>query len=165
MKLDTGKAPVRRGFVEYFPRAIKAVAMISQFGFDKYGEWGGWKKVEDAYNRYNDALGRHDADMAIETHCSESKHMHIAHRAWNAMATLELLLIEQEKLKTQTAFVLDEKLFHDVEEVARWRDEVHKAMSADWANAKLRPNCICNTPTACLDAGVCRKNPEDATHE
>jgi hypothetical protein len=97
MKHDTGKAPIARGFARYFPRAIEATALISQFGFDKYKEWGGWKKVPDAFNRYDDAHGRHDnALQRGETHCPESHKLHLAHRAWNAMATLELYLIEEE---------------------------------------------------------------------
>jgi hypothetical protein len=98
MKHDTGKAPIARGFTRYFPRAVEAVAFISLFGFEKYKEWGGWKKVPDAFNRYDDALGRHDLGMQKgETNCPESGKLHIAHRAWNALATLELYLIEQEK--------------------------------------------------------------------
>lgn len=97
MKRDVGKAPIARGFARYFPRAIIGVSMVSQFGFEKYKEWGGWRKVEDAFNRYDDAHGRHDnALQRGETHCDESKRLHLEHRAWNALATLELYLIEEE---------------------------------------------------------------------
>lgn len=96
-KLDAGKSPVFKGFMQYFPRAMRAVADISQYGFEKYREWGGWKKLADAPNRYEDALARHQIDMAKgEKFDQESGRWHIAHRAWNAMATLELALIELE---------------------------------------------------------------------
>lgn len=96
-KLDTGKTPINRGLFQYFPRALRAVADISLYGFEKYKEWGGWKKLYDAPNRYEDALARHQLDMAKgEKFDPESGKWHIAHRAWNALATLELALIELE---------------------------------------------------------------------
>lgn len=102
MKADGGKAPISRGFARYFPRAIEGVAFISQFGYEKYKEWGGWKKVPDAYNRYDDAHARHDnALQRGETYCPESHKLHLAHRAWNAMATYELYLIEEEAKRSE----------------------------------------------------------------
>lgn len=97
MKLDAGKTPVMRGLFQYFPRALKKVAGVSDYGFQKYGEWGGWKSVSDALNRYNDAFGRHVLDEAVDGRLDpESGHLHAAHLAWNALARLELMLIEQE---------------------------------------------------------------------
>lgn len=111
MKHDAGKAPIARGFARYFPRAIETVALVSQFGFDKYGEWGGWKKVPDALNRYDDALGRHDISLQRgETHCPESGKLHMAHRAWNALATLELFLIEEEAKRAEESLRVKESL-------------------------------------------------------
>ena len=40
-KLDVGKAPVNQGVIEYFPRALLAVAEVSAFGAKKYS-WSGW---------------------------------------------------------------------------------------------------------------------------
>jgi hypothetical protein len=57
-KLDTGKAPVMRGCIRYFPRALAVVAKISQKGARKYS-WKGWEQVPDGENRYADARGRH----------------------------------------------------------------------------------------------------------
>jgi hypothetical protein len=109
MKHDTGKAPIARGFARYFPRAIEAVSLISLFGFEKYKEWGGWKKVPDAFNRYDDAHGRHDnALQRGETHCPESGKMHLSHRAWNALATLELYLIEEEAKRAEETLRKDQ---------------------------------------------------------
>lgn len=90
-KHDAGKAPMWRGLMCYFPRALRWVARVSQFGNDKYHEWGGWTKVEDAQRRYADALGRHLAHYAAgETLDPESGLPHLAHAAWNALAILEL---------------------------------------------------------------------------
>lgn len=96
-KLDTGKAPIYQGFIQYFPRAIEAVAMISQFGKDKYGTWGGWLGVDDGINRYMDAKCRHMIGEAKgEERAEDSKQLHAAHEAWGAMAKLELMLREKE---------------------------------------------------------------------
>lgn len=96
-KLDTGKAPIYQGFIKYFPRAIEAVAGISQFGKNKYGTWGGWLGVDDGINRYMDAKCRHMIDEAKgEERAQDSQLLHASHEAWGAMAKLELLLREQE---------------------------------------------------------------------
>lgn len=100
-KLDVGKPPIYQGFIKYFPRAIEAVASISKFGYEKYGTWGGWLGVDDGMNRYMDAKCRHMIDEAKgEERASDSKLLHAAHEAWNAMAKLELLIREQENGRT-----------------------------------------------------------------
>ncbi|KRR22175.1 dATP/dGTP diphosphohydrolase domain-containing protein [Bradyrhizobium retamae] len=134
MKLDTGKAPIARGFARYFPRAIEGVALISQFGYEKYKEWGGWKKVEDAFNRYDDAHGRHDnALQRGETHCPESHKLHLAHRAWNALATLELYLIEEEAKRGEATLTQERKdqSWADAANADRVLDEI------EWRQSKF----------------------------
>ena len=91
-KLDAGKSPVRRGLLEYFPRACLAVAEISQFGASKY-TWKGWETVPDGIDRYGDAEVRHICNAAIEGPITaDSKMQHAAHEAWNALARRELIL-------------------------------------------------------------------------
>ena len=95
-KLDTGKAPVFRGLLAYFPRALEEVAKVSKAGADKYGSYGTWVGVENARGHYRDALGRHllkvesEGPIDKETGC-----LHEAMIAWNALAALELLLHEK----------------------------------------------------------------------
>lgn len=97
-KLDGEKPPVYRGFIAYFPRAIEAVAGVSAFGQRKYGTWGGWRGVDDGDGRYSDAEVRHLLGRAKgEVLADDSRLTHLAHKAWNAMAVLELFLEEQEK--------------------------------------------------------------------
>jgi|SRR5579859_2831051 len=97
LKFDDGKAPVWRGFIKYFPRAIKAVAEISGYGYGKYKSWGGWADVPDCRERYSDALGRHLCDEAIRGNLDpESSLADDAHAAWNAMARLERRLRDEE---------------------------------------------------------------------
>lgn len=95
-KFDTGKAPVFQGFMQYFPRAIRAVANVSAFGAKKYSvayDDQNWRKVDNAVNRYRDARERHMLDEQIDgLYAPDSNLLHAAHNAWNAMAYLELLL-------------------------------------------------------------------------
>lgn len=97
VKLDRGKPPVFQGLFNYFPRAAMAVAEVSAFGANKY-TWNGWEDVPDGYTRYSNALGRHLMYKTVEGPVdSESKLLHDAHIAWNALAALELYLREKEK--------------------------------------------------------------------
>jgi hypothetical protein len=99
-KLDAGKSPIVSGFMKYFPRAIRAVANVSLHGMEKY-TWKGWIKVPDGIKRYDDAEGRHIVDEEIDGPIDpKSRLLHAAHRAWNAMARLELLLIQEEEEKS-----------------------------------------------------------------
>lgn len=94
LKHDAGKAPVWRGVIAYFPRALQYVARVSEFGASKYS-WGAWAKIEtpDREDRYCDALARHFSEMGKHGMYSvdpETKRMHIEHLAWNALALIEL---------------------------------------------------------------------------
>jgi hypothetical protein len=94
-KMDVGKAPVVCGFIAYFPRAMNAVALVSEYGARKYndGEYKtDWQKVPNGFNRYSDGIGRHMTKAAIERYDDESQIAHLAHLAWNAMAALEIAL-------------------------------------------------------------------------
>jgi Domain of unknown function (DUF5664) len=97
IKYDGGKAPVYRGVVSYFPRAVKAVAEVSGFGAAKYA-WAGWEGVDDGFNRYSDAMVRHlFREGEGEVLDPDSGLLHAAHTAWGALARLELMLREQEE--------------------------------------------------------------------
>ena len=91
-KLDAGKAPVIRGALQYFPRAIEAVSHVSLFGATKY-TWNGWESVPDGVNRYSDAMGRHLIGESIDGPTDPATGLsHAAQVAWNALARLELML-------------------------------------------------------------------------
>lgn len=96
-KLDAGKAPVMRGVIQYFPRALRAIAEVSEIGAEKYS-WKGWEQVPDGVNRYSDALGRHLLDDAIAPYDTATGKLHKAHIAWNALAILEMILREEENV-------------------------------------------------------------------
>lgn len=96
-KLDSGKAPVFRGLLDYFPCACEAVAEVSAFGANKYA-WKGWETVPDGVSRYSDAMVRHVTKEAKgEVLDDDSGLSHAAHCAWNALARLELMLREYDK--------------------------------------------------------------------
>lgn len=94
VKFDGGKAPVYQGFLNRFPRAIMGVAMVSEYGFRKYGTFDGWEKVPNALPRYTDAKDRHGLLQSIEGgyDAKDSGLPHALQEAWNAMARAELLL-------------------------------------------------------------------------
>lgn len=97
VKYDQGKAPIYRGAIGYFPRAISLVAAVSSFGATKYA-WDGWRHVDDGLNRYTDAMVRHITKEAEgEVLDVESGLPHAAHACWNALARLELILQEEER--------------------------------------------------------------------
>lgn len=90
-KLDAGKN--RLGLVlGGFPRALAEVGKVGTYGANKYSD-NGWMEVPNGEARYSDAMLRHvfkrfegeirDEDTGIS---------HLAHAAWNALATLELAL-------------------------------------------------------------------------
>lgn len=96
-KDDAGKTQAGI-LLEDFPRALLAVAQVATFGANKY-ERGNWLKVQDAKQRYADAMLRHMLEDGVKP-CSvdaESGMLHKAHAAWNALAVLELALRELEE--------------------------------------------------------------------
>lgn len=97
IKYDGGKPCAYRGAISYFPRAIETVAAVSTFGANKYA-WKGWERVDDGFNRYSDAMVRHQlGEGKGEVLDPDSGLLHAGHIAWNALARLELLLREREQ--------------------------------------------------------------------
>ncbi len=96
-KFDGEKAPVYQGVLQYFPNAIMALAWNSEYGFRKYGTWGGWRKVPDGIARYSNAKVRHGLLQDIEGPYddNDSGLAHAVQEAWNAMARLEKLIEEK----------------------------------------------------------------------
>jgi hypothetical protein len=99
-KLDAGKPCMWRGAVNYFPRALSAVAAISTFGAAKYS-WGGWRTVPEGFERYSDAMVRHLIAESKEGPLDNDSGLHhAAHCAWNALARLEFILKKEEEDET-----------------------------------------------------------------
>ena len=112
-KFDSGKAPLHTGVINYFPKALVAVAQVSAYGAKKYNLSlidQNWRKVPDGYARYSDALARHLVDSANHIKDLESDLLTDAHAAWNALARLELLIHNLEATQTKA-----EKEYPDAE--------------------------------------------------
>jgi hypothetical protein len=100
-KLDAGKPCPHRGAISYFPRAIESVAEVSTFGATKY-TWNGWRTVPEGVARYSDAMVRHQLKEGKgEILDPDSGLRHAAHIAWNALARLELMLMELEDVRDE----------------------------------------------------------------
>lgn len=95
LKFDGGKPPIVSMLLKYFPLALTAVAMCSEYGARKYEE-GGWKTVPDGIARYSNGLGRHLLNEETEGPYDEqdSGLAHAAQGAWNALARLEKMIEE-----------------------------------------------------------------------
>lgn len=90
-KLDAGK--VQAGVLLDFSRALWKVAEVGTHGNGKYAR-GSWQFVEEAEERYEDAMMRHLLKIRVEP-TDESGLETLAHFAWNALAVLELSLREE----------------------------------------------------------------------
>lgn len=95
-KLDKGKVDIWSGAIDYFPRALEAIARVSEVGARKYS-WKGWEKVPDGFRRYTAALMRHIVKESREEIDADTGLLHAEQTAWNAMARLELKLRDKEK--------------------------------------------------------------------
>lgn len=95
-KYDSGKSMVGT-LCRVFPRALLGIGQCILFGTTKYPDPKNWVKVENAFNRYQDSMMRHylkflaGQDKDIETNL-----LHLKHMVWNALAILELYLMEHE---------------------------------------------------------------------
>lgn len=93
-KLDAEKTRV--GLVlGGFPNALDHVSRVGTYGANKYSP-NGWKSVDNAEERYENALFRHWLrEKQGEDFDPDTGLLHAAHAAWNALAILELKLKEQ----------------------------------------------------------------------
>lgn len=87
IKLDNDK--IKAAVLGDFSIALEAVAKVGTFGVNKYTR-GGWKYVENAKERYSDAMWRHLLAININEIDEESGFKHIYHLAWNVLALIEL---------------------------------------------------------------------------
>jgi len=80
-----------------FSKALLEVGKVGTFGANKYTD-NGWRFVDNARERYRSAELRHYFEEARgELVDPESSLYHAAHKAWNALADLELLIKELNK--------------------------------------------------------------------
>lgn len=103
-KYDSNK-PMVGTILRVFPQALTAVGMCIQFGTRKYPDPNNWKKNKDALIRYNDSLIRHLTKFFFGKEFDEETGLpHLAHVAWNALAILELYLMEHPEVNETLMF-------------------------------------------------------------
>jgi len=103
-KLDAGK-PRPALVLGGFARALSAVTEVGTYGARKYTD-NGWRTVPDGIERYSEAMLRHWlSEVKGEQYDLDTKLLHAAHLAWNALARLELMLSGSDKQGAEAAFV------------------------------------------------------------
>jgi len=96
---DDSQKPLPHLVLGSFANALSSVTEIGTAGAIKYSPKG-WLYVDNAIERYREALFRHWLKMAAgEIYCSDSGQRHDAHIAWNSLAVLELVLLEEKNAK------------------------------------------------------------------
>lgn len=97
-KADDGKIRVAL-VLKGFARALWEVCRVGTYGAVKYTA-NGWMKVPNGMERYEDAEGRHLLKNWMGEEVDPDTNIpHLAHKAWNALATLELALRERDAQK------------------------------------------------------------------
>lgn len=94
-KYDNGKPRVCE-MIQDFGAALEEVAKVWAFGADKY-EKGNWRHLENAFDRYSNALVRHLIAEQEAQLDAESGLCHAAHVAWNALARLHFLILKAKE--------------------------------------------------------------------
>jgi len=108
-KYDTGK-PMVGLMEEDFAMALLAVSEISRYGIEKYKKRGSWKEVQDGFNRYKDAQGRHRLLSNLEDYDDESGYLHAVHEAWNSLAKVQFMMESMGKSPRDVSKVTKPKL-------------------------------------------------------
>jgi len=91
LKHDAGK--IQAGVLLDFRHALMEVAKVGTFGTEKYSR-NSWRNVENAEERYMDALWRHL--LASDDLDEESGLPHLAHLAWNILAIMEFRMCSKQ---------------------------------------------------------------------
>jgi hypothetical protein len=95
-KLDAGK-PRPALVLGGFARALIEVSKVGTSGAIKYTD-NGWQEVPNGENRYDDADMRHWLYEKAGQECDQDTELlHAAHKAWNSLARLDLILRRKEK--------------------------------------------------------------------
>jgi len=93
-KYDNGKPRIGEMITD-FCKPLLQVCKVWEFGTNKYSK-SNWKKVENGFERYTNAMTRHQLLEETEYFDSETLLPHAVHVAWNALARLFFLSIMLE---------------------------------------------------------------------
>lgn len=102
-KLQANKPPVMTGVFLRFPRAMYEIAKTSAFSAQKHNKpAGSMDYLGLPADARTDALGRHLLEELLEGPvAAEGNIMHAAQVAWNALARLERLLVDEENKRAK----------------------------------------------------------------
>ena len=95
LKYDNGKPRIYE-MIEDFKEPLIEVAKVWAFGADKYAKHN-WAYVDNALDRYSNALIRHMLEG--DTKDQESELLHASHVAWNALARLHFIIEKNKEVK------------------------------------------------------------------
>lgn len=90
VKYDEGKPRLGEMMVD-FAVPMRELARVWEFGANKY-EKSNWKKVDNAIDRYTNAMLRHLLAEGTNLVDEESKLLHASHIAFNALARLYFII-------------------------------------------------------------------------
>ena len=90
VKYDEGKPRLGEMMVD-FAIPMRELARVWEFGANKY-EKSNWKKVDNAIDRYTNAMLRHLLAEGTNLVDEESKLLHASHIAFNALARLHFII-------------------------------------------------------------------------
>lgn len=94
-KADQGKAPVE--FITQFGPCLEEVSRLAEYGAVKYSREG-WKHVLGGKERYTSAMLRHLFAEDRELIDPETDLHHATAVAWNALARLHFILMENTRV-------------------------------------------------------------------
>lgn len=109
-KYDQDKLRLAEMIIDFAPE-LQELCKVWTFGANKYSK-SNWKLVENGCDRYSNALIRH---LVAEDEClfdDESKLLHAAHIAFNALARMHFIL---HTLKYGKVEVVDENMIDKIE--------------------------------------------------
>lgn len=95
VKHDTGKPRIGEMIMD-FAKPLLLICQVWEFGAKKYNK-SNWKKVENGWDRYTNAMTRHQLLEETEYYDNETGIPHAVHVAWNAVARLFFLPVEIEE--------------------------------------------------------------------
>ena len=114
VNIKANKPPIYAGVIAYFPRAIEALALLSQAGANKHGhqlDRDGVINEQYTLRMWDDAAGRHQlAYTRGELVDTEMRSLHRTNEVWCKMAALEKILYDGDRL--DDLHLQDEKDFY-----------------------------------------------------
>lgn len=97
IKYDQEKPRIAEMIID-FKDSIEALTRIWEFGANKYAK-SNWKQLDNGIDRYTNAMLRHLLAEDTNRYDDETKLLHAAHIAFNALARLHFILEEEKNKK------------------------------------------------------------------